>query len=122
MRCPKCGYISFDYLSSCEKCGKDLEEVAAVLGPFLMDNSRLNWFRSMTMDHDTSEAPVQAAEPEIDPYVDLADIDVSDLVAEEAGSEQEEDVEEIIMLDSDLVETVTVDEDFQKALDDAVGE
>ena len=26
MRCPKCGYNSFDYLDSCKKCGKDLTE------------------------------------------------------------------------------------------------
>ena len=26
MRCPKCGYNSFDYLDSCKKCGKDLAE------------------------------------------------------------------------------------------------
>lgn len=25
MRCPKCGYNSFDHLDSCKKCGKDLE-------------------------------------------------------------------------------------------------
>lgn len=26
MRCPKCGYNSFDHLDSCKKCGKDLAE------------------------------------------------------------------------------------------------
>jgi len=26
MRCPKCGYHSFDYLDSCKKCGVDLTE------------------------------------------------------------------------------------------------
>ncbi len=26
MRCPKCGFNSFDYLDSCKKCGKDLSE------------------------------------------------------------------------------------------------
>ena len=26
MRCPKCGYNSFDHLDSCKKCGKDLVE------------------------------------------------------------------------------------------------
>ena len=24
MRCPKCGYISFDHLAACSKCGRDL--------------------------------------------------------------------------------------------------
>jgi len=31
MRCPKCGFISFDHLSSCAKCGKDIAEVASEL-------------------------------------------------------------------------------------------
>lgn len=26
MRCPKCGYHSFDYLDNCKKCGSDLTE------------------------------------------------------------------------------------------------
>ncbi len=26
MKCPKCGYTSFDYLDECKKCGKDLVE------------------------------------------------------------------------------------------------
>ncbi|MBW1975541.1 MAG: hypothetical protein JRI45_08210 [Deltaproteobacteria bacterium] len=27
MRCPKCHYISFDYLDKCKKCGADLTEL-----------------------------------------------------------------------------------------------
>ena len=31
MRCFKCGFISFDHLTSCSKCGKDTAEVASEL-------------------------------------------------------------------------------------------
>ena len=31
MRCPKCGFISFDHLTSCAKCGRDISEVASEL-------------------------------------------------------------------------------------------
>jgi len=31
MRCPKCGFISFDHLISCAKCGRDIAEVASEL-------------------------------------------------------------------------------------------
>jgi hypothetical protein len=31
MRCPKCGFISFDHLTSCAKCGRDISEVASDL-------------------------------------------------------------------------------------------
>lgn len=32
MKCPKCNFISFDYLDSCKKCGRDLTEDKAKLG------------------------------------------------------------------------------------------
>lgn len=32
MRCPKCGYNSFDHLDSCKKCGKDLVEFKRSFG------------------------------------------------------------------------------------------
>lgn len=31
MRCPKCGFISFDHFTSCVKCGKDISDVASEL-------------------------------------------------------------------------------------------
>ncbi|MBW1644991.1 MAG: hypothetical protein JRJ56_01505 [Deltaproteobacteria bacterium] len=31
MKCPKCGYTSFDYLSSCSKCGQSLDESRKML-------------------------------------------------------------------------------------------
>ena len=31
MRCIKCGFISFDHLASCAKCGRDISEVASEL-------------------------------------------------------------------------------------------
>lgn len=34
MRCQKCGYISFDYLSECKSCGVDLKAVRDGLGLF----------------------------------------------------------------------------------------
>ncbi|NOY44808.1 MAG: hypothetical protein GXP50_05075 [Deltaproteobacteria bacterium] len=32
MKCPKCGYISFDYLDECRRCGTDLRDARALLG------------------------------------------------------------------------------------------
>ncbi len=32
MRCPKCGYISFDYLDSCKKCSSDISNVRNLVG------------------------------------------------------------------------------------------
>jgi hypothetical protein len=32
MKCQKCGFVSFDYLSQCKKCGADLTAVRELLG------------------------------------------------------------------------------------------
>ena len=32
MRCPKCGFVSFNHLDNCKKCGRDLTEQKAMLG------------------------------------------------------------------------------------------
>ncbi|PLX42437.1 MAG: hypothetical protein C0608_02980 [Deltaproteobacteria bacterium] len=32
MKCPKCGYTSFDYLDECKKCGADISDTRAMLG------------------------------------------------------------------------------------------
>ncbi|MEJ5300117.1 MAG: hypothetical protein WHS38_03930 [Thermodesulforhabdaceae bacterium] len=34
MRCSKCGYISFDYLDNCKKCGASLSAIRSELCPF----------------------------------------------------------------------------------------
>jgi hypothetical protein len=37
MRCPKCGYISFDQVESCGKCGKNISEASAKLSGMVLD-------------------------------------------------------------------------------------
>jgi hypothetical protein len=32
MKCPKCGFTSFDYLDECKKCGVDISDVRSQLG------------------------------------------------------------------------------------------
>jgi len=54
MKCQKCGFVSFDYLSQCKKCGADLREVRELLGfsalksevPFLLGTLLKNGGRS----------------------------------------------------------------------------
>ncbi len=127
MRCPKCGYISFDYVNNCEKCGKDLKEVAFVLGPFIMENQGASWFEvpdrqevEKQTDNELFDT-VSVPEPETAP-LDLRDIDVSDLISDEMPMDVVDDGEEVEVFDSDIIETAVVDEDFQKALDDVITE
>jgi len=42
MRCTKCGYISFDYLDNCKKCGMSLSSIRAELCP--MEKPPSNFF------------------------------------------------------------------------------
>ncbi len=59
MRCPKCGYISFDHLESCKKCNKNISEastdldgtVFAVVTPVFLD-----------LEYKESEAPLEENE------------------------------------------------------------
>jgi len=32
MKCPKCGYVSFEYLDTCRKCGRDLTQLKTDMG------------------------------------------------------------------------------------------
>ncbi len=127
MRCPKCGYISFDYVNNCEKCGKDLKEVASILGPFIMENQGPGWFEvpdrqeaEKQTDNELFDT-VSPPEPDTAP-MDLRDIDVSDLISDEMAGDVVDDGDEIAVIDSDIIETVVGDEDFQKALDDVITE
>ncbi|WP_305041834.1 RDD family protein [Geoalkalibacter sp.] len=52
MKCPKCGFNSFDYLESCKKCGNDLKEFK---GRFSL--------RSLLFPHRDKAAPPGAAAP-----------------------------------------------------------
>ena len=65
MRCPKCGYNSFDHLDSCKKCGKDLLEfkqrygIKSVLFPGEMRPK--TGFEDTGIDVETADAAVTAA-------------------------------------------------------------
>lgn len=51
MRCPKCNYISFDYLENCKKCGTNLSGIRAELCPLEvppMEVSIWDWLKEKT--------------------------------------------------------------------------
>lgn len=82
MRCPKCGFISFDHLTSCAKCGKDIAEVASELQgtsikvetPMFLNTALASFAeRESTFEE-------QAMEAEADAGIDFA--------MEETGSEE----------------------------------
>ena len=108
MRCTKCGLISWETVNICSKCGADLSAVSSELGQFPSTGREFSWFRTSLMDE----------KPPGRPPLDLGGIDVSDLVSGEKGAPAA--AADDTALDADLLEEVAEDEDFQKALDEAI--
>jgi hypothetical protein len=110
MRCPKCGFISFDHLASCSKCGRDISEVASELqgtsikvetpmflsGALAAFSESEESFEEHTMEDDVAggidfnmeEAAVEmdAAEEDVD-FSFEEEAEDFDVVAEEEGAD-----------------------------------
>ncbi len=101
MKCPQCGYISFDYVESCEKCGNDLTSVRTLLNipPVKPDTPS---FLSALIDG--TYTPKQAPESEemAGESIDLSEEEV-DLTAEKSET-----------LDIETEEAVDSTEEFQR--------
>ncbi len=97
MKCPKCGYNSFDYLDSCKKCNKDLTE----------HKTRFN-IQSILL----SEMPAEAVATAIKEVATVAETAFDDF----AGSSSEENAEGFgfdFMGDSEEDESLAFDELFE---------
>ncbi len=95
MRCPKCGYISFDYLEVCQKCKKNIKEVADQLpgGVLAVDPpSFLNL--DLDSDRESVDSPIEEysdSSEELTEQDDFLDADLEVLF--EDDSDQEEELE-----------------------------
>lgn len=108
MRCKKCGWISFDWLDTCGRCGKSLEDEKKAVGHFVSNMEPVNWFKI-----DLSSQAPEAGNMETEATGHLSEIDVSDLVASGNDNRPEEiDLEEVEL------KRIAEDQDFQKALDE----
>jgi hypothetical protein len=108
MRCPKCGFISFDHLTSCAKCGKDIAEVASELQgtsikletPMFLSaalagyGDREGSFEEISMETEVEEGVVDISmETEVEEGVDISmeDEPVEQEAPEMAGAEADVD-------------------------------
>jgi hypothetical protein len=108
MRCPKCGFISFDHLTSCAKCGKDIAEVASELQgtsikletPMFLSaalagyGDREGSFEEISMETEVEEGDVDISmETEVEEGVDISmeDEPVEQEAPEMAGAEADID-------------------------------
>ncbi len=109
MRCPKCGYISFDHLETCLKCNKDMSG-ASVETEGTTFNVEAPIFLKIQTDN-TSYDTVELDEEFSDLGDDLVDPDLDILI-------DDDDSEENIEFDGGL----EGEEDFSIALEDDIGE
>ncbi len=127
MRCPKCGFISFDHLTSCAKCGRDTAEVASELqgtsikveAPMFLSGAlaayadRQGAFEDQAMDVETDEGIDFSMEDEAvgEEAVEMAE-------AEEAVDFSiEEEETDISLAEAEAEEAATTTEEEKEAAD-----
>lgn len=62
MKCPKCGFVSYNYLNACKRCGYDLASYKAKLG-----------IAHETAEPEPAPAPSAASDPAVGPHGQLFD-------------------------------------------------
>lgn len=119
MKCPKCGYNSFDYLDSCKKCGKDLVEfkqrfgIKSVLFPGATAATAAN------LAEDEGLLAVEASELAAATALGAAEVSTAARVSEPAdGSSPSDDFGFDFMGESSDEEDLSFDELFEEAPED----
>ncbi|PID76309.1 MAG: hypothetical protein CSB24_07270 [Deltaproteobacteria bacterium] len=104
MRCPKCGYISFDQLETCLKCNKKIKKasdelhgtVANVVAPVFLRFENAKSEDEKLDQYFENETDMDAIEPDLDIMVD------SDAEKEEAKAEEVPEFDETAEEDEDV--------------------
>ncbi|MDX1775533.1 MAG: hypothetical protein R3297_03025 [Desulfobulbales bacterium] len=95
MRCTKCGFISFDHLMACAKCGKDIADVASELqGTSIKVETPMFLSGALATYADKKESLEEhAMETEIDDAIDFSmeDEGVEEEVLDMAGPQEDVD-------------------------------
>ncbi len=96
MKCPKCGFISFDFNDRCPKCNRELKDIRDTLILFPFKPNPINWLEIEELEPE--QEPQIAEEKE---EIELEQVSLDSLVEEkeeelsqeEALSEEEEEIE-----------------------------
>ncbi len=122
MRCPKCGYNSFDYLDSCKKCGKDLVEfkqrygIQSILFPGAM--SPTDDSEDVAFDSESADAVVVAATGAAAASAAAASAEPEAVESQETSSTEADDFGFDFMGDSAEDDDLSFDELFEEAPED----
>ncbi|WP_457573144.1 hypothetical protein [Desulfolithobacter sp.] len=117
MRCPKCGFISFDHLETCVKCGRDISEVSAELDGTIYQVEaplflRIDFEESTSTDVPGDSGGTGHDELLFDESAEDIDFVLDDAEEELAGDDEETEIvfsleegdEEGLQLDSEIGE------------------
>ncbi len=120
MRCPKCGRISFDYLSSCDNCGADLTEIRDMLGNIPSTPEDFSWFKGLVDEEDEFyyKAPAQ---DDVEFNTGLSNIDVSDLIEEDEDAPIIEQIP-IPELNEEDISVIGSNDELKSTLDKVLSE
>ncbi len=120
MRCPKCHYISFDYLDNCKKCGMDLSNIRERLyfGEGEPQGSLWQWL----LEGDGGDVHVSALDTEVEPDVVTIELDSAEFESPDVSGSEAEEVISIddISLDEDVI--VEGEEDSVRDTESVEGE
>ncbi len=131
MRCPKCGFISFDHLTSCAKCGKDIAEVASeVQGTSIKVETPMFLSTALAAYSDNEDSFEEVAmEDEFDEGIDFSmdDAPAGEETVEMGGAEadvdfsfEEEEAGPDINLAEVEEEALTMDVEAEEAVESSV--
>ena len=91
MRCPKCGYISFDHLEKCRKCNKDIEAISKGLYGSTYLNKPPTFLHLPTeLNEDSSGKSDVLDDQSVDDMEEYVDEDLEIFMEEEDAEEEEE--------------------------------
>lgn len=82
MKCVKCGYISFDYLSVCKKCGVSLNQARSGLGFLESKPEPPEYLKALLNEGGASGSDAQGTKPAVD---DDTTLQLEQALAEEHG-------------------------------------
>jgi len=94
MRCPKCGFISFDHVEVCLKCNKDISKTSAKVVGTTYNAAPPSFLRfNKSTDSGASVGRKQRSSGRLDREFDVVDPDLDVLVAEDEIDDQDTEIE-----------------------------
>jgi uncharacterized OB-fold protein len=90
MRCPKCGYISFDHLEKCLKCKKDISAVSDTLQGGVLHVASPVFLNLQSQEDQSDESDLVAEGEGVEVEDAVADFDI--IVEEDSAEGREEEV------------------------------